>query len=187
MRRRSRECRVDQARMRGHAAPPRLARAGHVARRQNSADDPPLRRRERRRGVLALLGMAGQAADSCKACSHASQVRCICDKHLRGSSKVDCLSRPLRASGLRRSAFAHRSRLLPRAERSHLVTRTPTGRSALLCVALIMLVSVTAATAAPRNPTRPNDRGGALGVGVTATTGDHVRPNDRAAIHGAGK
>jgi hypothetical protein len=79
------------------------------------------------------------------------------------------------------------------------VTRTPTGRSALLGVALIMLVSVTAAIAAPRNPTRPNDRGGALGVGATvatvtrggilgvgvsAATAIRVRPNDRGGILG---
>jgi hypothetical protein len=79
------------------------------------------------------------------------------------------------------------------------VTRTPTGRSALLGVALIMLAYVSAATAAPPNPTRPNDRGGTLGVGATAATATrggilgvgvsagtaiHVRPNDRGGILG---
>jgi hypothetical protein len=64
------------------------------------------------------------------------------------------------------------------------VTRTPTGRSALLGVALIMLAYVSAATAAPPNPTRPNDRGGILGVGVSAGTAIHVRPNDRGGILG---
>jgi len=73
------------------------------------------------------------------------------------------------------------------AERSHLVTRTPTRPSALLGVALITLVFATAATAKPRPPSSPNDRGGIHGGGAPATKANHDSPNDRGGIHGGRK
>jgi hypothetical protein len=65
------------------------------------------------------------------------------------------------------------------------VTRPTTRRIALLGVALIMLVFVTAASAKPRHPIPPTDRGGIAGIG--SATPNHIRPTDRGGMHGIGK